>query len=234
MSIIRSELQVRSRATLGWVVGVVLLVVMIIAFYPAVRNLSSLDAIYAGLPKALQGLLGGSDLVSPTGYLRTQLFAFFLPVVLLIFGMGRGAATLAGEEEDRTLDLLLAQPISRVSLYVTKSITLVIWMAMMTAATFLPLAAGNSISGLNVPIMDLLATSLQMGLMCTAAYIAFGLSEVITWLGPVRPFTLWRWYLGNDPLTAGFEPLAIAVSCAICVAVTAIGAWAFSRRDLHA
>jgi len=172
MSIIRSELQVRSRATLGWVVGVVLLVVMIIAFYPAVRNLSSLDAIYAGLPKALQGLLGGSDLVSPTGYLRTQLFAFFLPVVLLIFGMGRGAATLAGEEEDRTLDLLLAQPISRVSLYVTKSITLVIWMAMMTAATFLPLAAGNSISGLNVPIMDLLATSLQMGLMCTAAALA--------------------------------------------------------------
>jgi len=54
VSLLRSELRIHSRATWGWVAGVVALVAMIAAFYPAVRNLSSLDAIYASMPPALQ------------------------------------------------------------------------------------------------------------------------------------------------------------------------------------
>lgn len=262
MRLVRSELQVRAKATLGWVVGIVALVLMIMAFYPAVKKLPSLDAIYSNLPRAFQGLLGGADLVSPAGYLRTQLFAFFLPAVLLILGMGRGASTLAGEEEDRTLDLLLAQPVSRVRLYVEKAIAIVVWLAMATAATLVPLVALNSVTGLHLPIVNLAASCVQMGLMCAAAslacqavasatgrrivgigavgyymflsYLVFGLSTAVSWLGSLRPFTLWRWYLGNDPLTHGFDLASLLVLCAVSVALTAIGAVAFTRRDLHA
>ena len=262
MSLLRSELRIRSRATWGWLVGIVLLVAMIAGFYPAVRNLASLDSIYADLPAALQSLLGGSDLVSPSGYLRTQLLAFFLPIVLLILGMGRGAAALAGEEEDRTLDLLLAQPISRRRLYLVKSVAVVCWLAVMTVATFVTLAALNSPTGLRLPWADLAAVCLQMGLMCVAAslmtmavasatgrrvvgiaavgyylivaYLVQGLSEVVTWLRPVLPLSLWRWYLGDDPLTHGLSPASVLVLVAVSAAATAIGAWAFARRDLHA
>jgi len=262
MTLVRSELQVRSRATLGWVVGIALLVVMIMAFYPAVKKLPSLDAIYANLPKAFQGLLGGADLVSPAGYLRTQLFAFFLPAVLLILGMGRAASTLAGEEEDRTLDLLLAQPLSRTRLYTDKAIAVVIWLSMATAAALVPLLALNSLAGLHLPVANLTAACVQMGLLCVAAslacqavssatgrriigigavgyylfvsYLVFGLSTAVSWLGPLRPFTIWRWYLGNDPLGHGFDITSVLVLVVVCVAVTAVGAAAFDRRDLHA
>ena len=169
MSLLLSELRIRSRASWGWVAGVVGLVAMVAGFYPEVRGLPSLDSIYADLPAGLQSLLGGSDLVSPSGYLRTQLLAFFLPMVLLVLGMGRGAALLAGEEEDRTLDLLLAQPISRSRLYLVKSAAVVCWLAVMALATFATLAAPDSITGLRLPWTDLPAVCLQMGLVCVAA-----------------------------------------------------------------
>lgn len=262
MSLLRSELRIRSRATWGWFVGIVLLVATIAGFYPAVRNLASLGSIYADLPAALQSLLGGSDLVSPSGYLRTQLLAFFLPIVLLVLGMSRGAAALAGEEEDRTLDLLLAQPISRGRLYLVKSVAVVCWLAVMTLAAFATLAALNSITGLHLPWTDLAAVCIQMGLMCVAAslltmavasgtgrrvigiaavgyylilaYIVQALAEVVTWLRPARPLSLWHWYLGDDPLTNGLGPTPVLVLVAVNAAAVAIGAWAFARRDLHA
>lgn len=262
MSLLRSELRLRSRATWGWAAGVVALVAMIAGFYPAVRNLASLDSIYAGLPSALQSLLGGSDLITPAGYLRTQLLAFFLPVVLLILAMGRGAAALAGEEEDRTLDLLLAQPVTRARLYVTKAIALTCWMALMSLATFATLAALDRITGLNLAWANLAAVSAQMGLLCLAAglltmavsavagrrvigiavvgyyvflaYLLQGLADVIAWLRPVRPLSLWRWYLGDDPLGTGLGAAAVVVLAGLSVLAVLAGAWAFQRRNLHA
>ena len=60
------------------------------------------------------------------------------------------------------------------------------------------------------------------------------LAEVISWLRPLRPLSLWRWYLGNDPITGGLDPIAVAVLTVVTVAAIAVGAWAFDRRDLHA
>lgn len=262
MSLLRSELRIRSRATWGWLIGVVALVAMVASFYPAVRDLASLDSIYAGLPQALQALLGGSDLVSPTGYLRTQLLAFFLPVVVLVLAMGRGAALLAGEEEDRTLDLLLAQPVTRARLYATKAIALTCWLAAVSLAAFVTLVALDRPTGLDLAWADLAAVSLQLALLCLTAglltmavstaagrrtvgiavvgcylllaYLLQGLSDVVTWLRPVRPLSLWRWYLGDDPLTHGLDPVATLVLIAVALLAVAGGVWAFARRDLRA
>lgn len=43
---------------------------------------------------------------------------------MLVFGLGRGVASLAGEEDERTLDLLLAQPVERWSMYLQKAATI--------------------------------------------------------------------------------------------------------------
>ncbi len=62
----------------------------------------------------------------------------------------------------------------------------------------------------------------------------YGLSASISWLEPLRPLSLWRWYLGNDPLQNGFgvtECLVLAGTAAVGIAV---GLWFFDRRDLHA
>ena len=86
MKLLVSELRLRRISLIVWVASVFALVAMITAFYPQIRSDPSLNSLYANMSPAMQALLGGSDLTSPAGYLNTQVFAFFLPAVLLVFG----------------------------------------------------------------------------------------------------------------------------------------------------
>lgn len=245
-----------------WVVSVFALLAMIVAFYPQVRADPSLNSLYANMSPSMQALLGGSDLTSPTGYLNTQVFAFFLPAVLLVFGLGRGAASIASEEEERTLDLLLAQPVPRWSAYLQKAAAIGIGLTSLTLATWVVLAATNAPVKFDLPAVSLAAVCLQMGLFCLAlslaaqaiaaatgrrayglsavagytfvSYVIYGLSQTVTWLKDVRPLTLWRWYLLNDPLSSGFDWTGLGVLSGVCVAALAGGVFFFDRRDLRA
>lgn len=262
MRLLRSELRLRWISLLLWTVAVALVVLLLIAFYPSVRDDPSLNAIYAGLSDSAQGLLGGSDLTSPSGYLSTQLFAFFLPIVLLVFGLARGAASLAGEEEDRTLDLLLAQPVPRWSAYLQKSAALFVGLLLLTLASWLPLVLLGPAVRLDLPWTQTLAVCVQMGLFALAltlwaqaiaaatgrrgvglavvsgyaflAYLVYGLADTVSWLAPIKGLSLWRWYLGNDPLDTGFGAAEILVLLLTSLAALAAGTALFARRDLRA
>ena len=159
MRLLGSELRLRLVSLIVWAVSIAALVLLIVAFYPSVRDNPSLNDLYGNLTPSMQALLGGSDLTSPVGYLNTQLFAFVLPVALLVFGLGRGAASVAGEEEERTLDLLLAQPVSRGSAYLQKSVALAVGLAVLTCAGWLPLVALNGPVQFNLPVVNLTAAS---------------------------------------------------------------------------
>ncbi len=262
MTLLISELSLRRTSLLVWAASVAGLVVLIAAFYPQVRNDPSLNALYGNLSPSMQALLGGSDLTSPVGYLNTQLFAFVMPTVLLVFGLGRGAASVAGEEEDRTLDLLLAQPLSRTTAYAAKAISVAVGLVALGAATCLPLLALNGPAGFDLPVANLVAACGQLTLMCLAlalaaqaiaawtgrravglaavagytflTYVLYGLSGTVTWLQHVRPLTIWRWYLLNDPLADGPRWTETFVLLAGCVAAATVGSVLFARRDLRA
>lgn len=260
-SVTGSDLRLRRFSLLVWVIAVALLVVMIVGVYPSVRGNPSLNAIYGNLSTTAQALLGGSDLTSPVGYLSTQLFAFFLPAVLLVFAIGRGAAAVAGDEEDGTLDLLLAQPLSRRSLYLQKAAAVTIGVLVLVAASWLPLVSLQGPSRLDIGAANTAAACVQMGLFCLAlaliadavaaatgrravgvavsagyavvSYVVYGLTTTVHPLRRLRPFTLWRWYLGNDPLRTGFGTKEVLVMLAVCAVAVAAGVMALARRDLH-
>jgi ABC-2 type transport system permease protein len=262
MTLLVSELRLRWISLVVWAVGIAALVLMIVAFYPEVRGNASLNDLYSGMSPSMQALLGGSDLTSPVGYLNTQLFAFVLPVALLVFGLGRGAASLAGEEEERTLDLLLAQPVSRASAYVQKSLALSVGLAVLSIAGWLPLVVLNGPVKFDLPVANLTAACLQVGLMClglalaaqavaawagrkaiglavvsayaVVSYIVYGLSSTVDWLVHLRPLTIWRWAQLNDPLNSGFGWKELVVLAAVCVASVIVGVALFGRRDLRA
>jgi ABC-2 type transport system permease protein len=262
MRLLASELRLRWISLIVWALGIASLVLLIVAFYPEVRDNASLNDLYAGLSPSMQALLGGSDLTSPVGYLNTQLFAFVLPVALLIFGLGRGASSVAGEEEERTLDLLLAQPVSRASAYVQKSLALSVGIAVLTVASWLPLVALNGPVEFDLPEANLTAACLQVGLMslglalaaqaiaawtgrrsvglavvsayAVVAYIVYGLSSTVDWLVHLRPLAIWRWAQLNDPLKSGFSWKELLVLSAVCIVSVCVGVVLFARRDLRA
>lgn len=172
MKLLASELRLRRISLIVWAVSVAGLVLLVVAFYPQVRGNPSMNSLYADMSPSMQALLGGSNLVSPTGFLNTQMFAFFLPAVLLVFGLSRGAASLAGEEEDRTLDLLLAQPVPRWSIYLQKAGAVTAGVVILTVATWIPLAALNNAVELDLPTANLAAVCAQVGLFTVGLALA--------------------------------------------------------------
>jgi ABC-2 type transport system permease protein len=261
-SLLASELEMRLRSLLVWSVSIAALVFLVVGVYPSVRDNPSLDSIYANLSPTMQALLGGSNLTSATGYLDTQLFAFFLPAVLLVYAVGRGAGSIAGEEEEHTLDLLVAQPIPRRSVYLQKSAAVLTGIGALTVATWLPLLAVDSAVRFDLAVAQLTAVCVQMGLFCCAlaliaqavataigrraagvaatvgytvvTYVLYGMSETVHPLTYLRPLTLWRWYLSNDPVRTGAGLTEIVVLLVVSAVALAGGVLAFARRDLHA
>lgn len=261
LGMLQSDLRLLRRPLIIWALSVVGLVLLVVVFYPTIRDQSSLDSIYADLSPALQSLLGGSDITSPVGYLNTQLFAFFMPAVLLVFALGRSAGGVAGEEEAHTLDLLLAQPLPRRSLYLQKCGTLVLGLTALTVATWLPLALVDSVVGFNLALADLAAVCLQMLLFCCAlglsaqaistlvgrramgtaiitgytavSYVVYGLGATVSSMEALRPLSLWRWYLANEPLRSGLGLAEVLVMAATCAVAITVGVLAFERRDVR-
>ncbi len=74
---------------------------------------ADLDKYFETLPEALRNAIGTGSISSPVGYLRSEIFSTMGPLLLLILAIGAGARATAGEEEGKTLDLLLANPVTR-------------------------------------------------------------------------------------------------------------------------
>lgn len=257
-----SDLRLRIRSLLWWCLGIVALVVLVDAFYPSIAGDPALDQMMSELPEALRPLIGPDDLTSPVGYLASQLYLFFLPTVILVFGIGRGTSAIAGEEEDHTLDLLLAQPVSRPSLYLQKVLGVVFGIGVLSIVSLLPTLVLAEPTGLDVPIDALISVTVQMfaflllfsmlamsvsasvgrkGLgIAVSAGIAFGtflidgLGQSIVWLEPLRDLTPWRWYDATAAMKDGFLPGSLAILVVSTVIVTAVGLLVFQRRNLRA
>ena len=138
MSLLVADLRLRWRSLLWWTVAVVLLSALVASFYKSIAGDPAFEDIYGSLPESLEALLGGADLASPVGYLSSQMYAFFMPALLLVYAIGRSTSTLAGEEEDHTLDLLLAQPISRTALFVQKVVSVALGIVVLAIAVAIP------------------------------------------------------------------------------------------------
>src|SRR5829696_1900221 len=67
----------------------------------------------AQLPDGVQNLIGGGDFSTITGWLNAEIASVYGPLVLCGAGITAAAATIAGEEEQHVLALVLAHPLAR-------------------------------------------------------------------------------------------------------------------------
>jgi len=102
-----------------------------------------------------------SELLTPAGFLHTELFSY-MPLVIGFFSILAGSGLVAGDEENGTLDLVLAHPVSRLSLFAGR------WLAMLAAhlgivvLTWIGLAAGTRWSVIDVSVGELALPCLSL------------------------------------------------------------------------
>jgi 8-oxo-dGTP pyrophosphatase MutT (NUDIX family) len=100
------------------------------------------------VPDAMLAIIGNADLATPEGWYQTETFSLMGPIAVILVTAVIGARALAGEEAQRTMGLLLANPIKRSTVVTEKSI------AMLSAAfavgffTFAGVAVGSLLGGL--------------------------------------------------------------------------------------
>jgi ABC-2 type transport system permease protein len=264
-SVLLKSLRDVRRAFLWWSVGLVGLVSLMVSVYPSVRDNTSLNKLVNDYPEALKGFVafgGEIDYISPAGYLGTELFSLMVPLLLLIAAIGAGARAIAGEEERGTMDLLLANPISRRRIALEKLAALVAEIVMLGIVLFAALEIGSRPVALDVSAWHLAAATAGAVLLAlsygtiafllgagtgqrgratgitaalaVAAYVLNGLGPLVGAIEPLQKLSPFYHYSASDPLREGLAPGHTGVLIGIAVLAAALAPLAFDRRDLAA
>ena len=250
-------LRTEARSTMVWSAAVALVAGLYTSAY---TTISGSKAVAVGnLPHGLVTALDLGAIGTPAGYLASTVYGILGPALLLVFTVTRAARLLAGQEEDGTLELELAHPVSRAQVYTERwAATAVAALWLVVVLTVAVLLAGRLI-GLGVGVGSLVAASAGLALLVLAvgavtfaagaatgrrtvalaagaglglaSYVAnaLGASVGLPWLVDLSP---WSWYLGAQPLTTGPDVPGLAELALLGILAAAVGVVAFARRDL--
>ncbi len=256
----------RRRSLLWWGLGVILLVAMLIGFYPAMNNPETSEQLakaMEAMPKEMLAAFGVTDvanLTTPAGYIQGRLFGFMLPLIVMIFTIGLGSRVIAGEEEARTLDLILAHPIRRSTIVwqsfaalnvLSMAMGLMTWLSLWLGAVLLDMQIGAAELGaaaFNMSLMALCfgAIALMIGaatgkramsmavatILAVIGYFVNSLASVIEWLKPFQKFSPFYYADYNQPLKHGFHYLPFVVLGSVIVLCGLAAVKLFERRDV--
>ncbi len=254
------DLQLRRRALLSYVAGVVLYTLAVVALYPEFKDSAGLDQLTKN-GSTIAALFGATgSLTSPTGWLDANIYENLLPLIMLLVTVGYGASCIAGQDEDGTLSLAAILPISRRSVVLQKVAALSVQAILLAVATMVCVVIGRSFD-LAIPLMNLAGLSVGVALLgvdfglcalavgsitgrrgmalgVTAAlaavsYLVSSLAPVVDWIRPARYVSLFYWSVGDQQLANGLSigSAIVLVSVGIVLAVAAVAG--FRRLDLH-
>jgi len=114
MNIYFRELKAHRLGLLFWCLGIVAMIAAGMAKYAAFAEAGqSLDAMLAGIPKAVQVVFGfsGFNLAKASGFYGVLFL--YVAVMAAVHATLLGANLISKEERDRTSEFLYAKPISR-------------------------------------------------------------------------------------------------------------------------
>lgn len=260
-SVFQRTLRDQQRALIGYGLGLVIYVSIIAAFYPTVRDQrEQFDQLVATYPPALKAAFGITDLGSAAGFLSAELFSAMLPLVFLIYAIGRAADVVAGEEERGTLGVLLTHPVSRRRALAGKVGGLAVGLTVLAIIVWATVAVGGFVVGMGLDLVRvaevtllLLLISFALGaltllLAClrgrkglavgagsaiaVASYLLYSIGSIVDVLATVRKASPFYYYAASPPLTSPFEPTHAVVLAAIALVATALAFVAFERRDV--
>lgn len=258
--IARLDLFLRRRSLIGYSLGMAVYTLVVVALYPAFEHSTSLDTLVKNdaTVSALFGVTG--TLSTPGGWLNGNIYANFLPLLMLLLTIGYGAASLAGQDEDGTLCLIAALPVRRATVVVEKAAAMALQAATLAAAVAVFVLIGRffdvTVSVANVASIS--ATTLLLGLdfglvtmaigartgsratalgagtaLAAASFLLGSLASVVSWLHPARFASLFYWSVADNQITRGASLADYAVLLAVALAALYAATLSFRRLDLH-
>ncbi len=246
------------RGLLGWSIGTALTVFIMAAIWPSFSEMD-LTSMLAQYPEAMKEAFNITSMTTGAGYMNAELFSLMLPAIFIIFAVARGARLIAGEEEERTLDLLATMPISRRRILLEKSAALATDLAVLALVLLLSIVISSVAFGLDIPVLHALNGTLAMfflglelgfvslalsagtgrrGLavgisagLAGAAYLVYLMAQLVDGLRPLRVASPFYQAISEGPIGPNLPPIALLM---LVVGFVALGVSlvVFDRRDL--
>ena len=245
---------------IGWAVGLALYGILMVSFFDSISGMEEFGEFMDAYPEAIKAFFGDlMRIATPEGYLDIYYFGY-MTVIIGIFAVSAGAGLLVGDEERGILDLVLAHPVSRSSLFwgrlaaITAALVLILtvgWLSWVLPAQrtemgltwieflrpFLPLIAELLVFGTLALLLSLVLPSVRMASMLSggllvANYLIIGLANINERLKPIVKFTPLHYYQGGAAID-GINWVWSGGLLAVTVLFALLACWRFQRRDIR-
>lgn len=248
------------RGLVGWGLGIAAMTALFILMYPMIRGMPDLEQFLDQYPEAFGQLFNIEAITSGAGFLNAELFSLLAPALFIVYGVGRGARAVAGEEEVGTLEVLLATPVPRTRVLLEKALALVVGLAVLGAVLFLTIVTVGPLVDLGIGLGYAAAASMSVtllgiefgllslavgaatgrrtvaigvaGVAAVASYMLFVLGALVDELEPWQVLSPFQHAIGTDPILTGISGGYVAAMVAVAVAVVVVSAPLLERRDV--
>lgn len=119
LNLLWHEIRSRRTAIIGWGIGLILYATMYTTIYP------EMEEQMAGLADLSVYQAMGVEVATFEGYLGSTIIGF-MPILLGVYAILTSTATLAGEEDDGTLEMLLTTRLPRWQIVTAKALALLV------------------------------------------------------------------------------------------------------------
>ena len=260
LELVGGPLRAMRRATFLWSLGLAALVAGTISVWPAFKGSSGISQAMDQLPSGVVQAFGLQDFGTPAGFLRGNLYSFFVPLLLAAAAVLFVNGQTAGEETSGRMELYLAQPISRRAVLLGRVVAALIALSVISVVLLLAQLASDAAFDLQIDTGFVISTIVLSGLLAAfhgslavavagirgrpslvlaiglgvafAGLIANSLFPLSDVLAPWRHLSPWDWAFGGNSLENATELWRYAALAVPSVILTTIGLVAVARRDI--
>ncbi len=209
-----------------------------------------------------QGFTGTStNITEPGGFLAAGFFSW-MPLLLVIIGVLGGTGALSAQEEDGTLDLILAQPVQRWKVLLATVLGLGAAVSLAASLAIPAFVICIPLADLDLPVsravaavimtLPLVLVHLSIGLLfaallpsrsaavsatvavAIAGYLAQLLGGITTDLEPIQRLSPFYWGEAGKVMADGFQWGRFLTLLGMVISLTILAAWRFQERDIAA
>lgn len=256
----KRSMQALNRDIWLWGGSVVLLAVIVLALWPALERSGTLGSFTQGLSPEVAKAMGLDGFDTAAGYLKGNLYAVILPLVVGFFGITATSGLLASDESAGRMELLYSLPVSRFVVTLARIGGVITGLVVCGVALAVSVIIGMKLTDMNLGANGVLAITAGVTLLgafhAALAYMISGITpkaamtlggastvlilgyllEAVIGLVPNLTWLVrlspWHWALGGDPLTTGWHWGNLALLLGGTVLFIVIGSLAVQRRDL--
>ncbi len=259
--IFRRKLAKNLLMILGWGIGLAVLGYFIFHIYDTIfKENVNLTQILDVIPSQLMAFFGDvNNFFEPKGFLSFEFFSY-IPIFLGILIVSSAGSLIAKGEENGTLEVTIAQPVSRSAVFWGNLLALVLTVILILCITWVGFVLGAQSTSFDVkpdelilPMVSLFAVllvflslalllsmvltssnaaGLVSGFLLVASYFITSLARIEDKLKGINRFSPLKYYQGGSAMD-GLDFKDLAVLLAISVVFIGIAWFIFVKRDLR-